>query len=107
MTFEELDRRFPNGFDDAELNGLIIDYEKRTATFRLNLRSNSPDSPQRNVYSSAVLRAHEIYYLSIDPPDSDHVFSQRSSKITVDGHPEDPQDFPLFGQLKARLPSSA
>ena len=107
MTFEELDRRFPNGFDDAKISGVTIDYNSRTATLRLNLRGNPPDSRERDVYSPAVLRAREIYYFSIEPPDSDHLFPQRSSPITVDGHPEDPRDFPLFGQLKLRMPASA
>jgi hypothetical protein len=106
MTFEELDRRFPNGLDDVKISDVAIDYNNRTATLHLNLRGNLPNSPERDVFSPAILRAREIYYFSIEPPDSDHLFPRRSM-ITVDGHPEDPHDFPLFGQLKPQLPATA
>ena len=107
MTFEELDQRFPNGFDDAEITGVTVDYETRVAIFQLNLRANPPDSPDRDAYAQAVLRARGIYYMSIEPPDLDHLFGPERQKITVDGLPEDPHDYPLFGHLKPKLPSGA
>jgi hypothetical protein len=105
MTFEELDQRYPNGFDDAYITSLIIDYENRTAIVHLSLRGNMPDSPNKNEYSRAVLAVDGFYYFSVDPPDSDHLFYPGRSKITVDGLPED--DFPLFEVLKPRLPVGA
>ena len=103
MTFEELDRRFPNGFSDAEITFIAVDYGERAATLHLNLRGNPPESADRDVYSRAVLRATGIYYVSIDPPDPGQLFYPRREKITVDGLPEDPQDFPLFNHLVPKL----
>jgi hypothetical protein len=103
MTFEELDRRFPNGLSDAEITFIGVDYRDRTATLHLNLRGNPSESADRDVYSHAVLRATGIYYVSIDSPDPDHLFYPRREKITVDGLPEDPQDFPLFDHLGPKL----
>lgn len=99
MTFEELDRRFPNGCDDAQIIGATVDYE--------NLRGNSPDSPDCDVYARAVLTPRGVYYMSIEPPDPDHLFYPEHDKITVDGLPEDQHDFPLFGYLKPKLPVGA
>src|ERR1700674_2230675 len=107
MTFEELDRRFPNGFDDAEMTGMTIDYGNRTAMLQLNFRGNSPDSPDRDIYARAELTTRGIYYVSIEPPDPDYLFGPKRDKITVDGLPEDAHDFPLFGHLKAALPAGA
>ncbi|HWY05433.1 MAG TPA: hypothetical protein VNY24_01150 [Candidatus Acidoferrales bacterium] len=107
MTFEELDRAFPNGFDDAEITGIAIDYTKRMATLQLKLRGNSPDSPERDVYAPAVLRVLGVYYLSIEPPDQSHIIGPESNAITVDGLPEDPHNYPLFGHIKAKLPDGA
>ncbi|HEV2522922.1 MAG TPA: hypothetical protein VGT24_11120 [Candidatus Acidoferrales bacterium] len=84
-----------------------VDYGKRTVTLLLNLRGNSPDSPDRDVYSRAVLKARGIFYISVEPPDADHLFGPEPEKITVDGLPEDPQEFPLFGHLKPKLPVGA
>jgi len=107
MTFEELDARFPNGFDDAEITSISVDYATRTATLRLNLRANPPDSPNRDVYSSAVLFASGIYYVAIEPPDKDRLLHPATGKITVDGLPEDLHDFKLAGYLKPKLPTGA
>jgi hypothetical protein len=37
MTWAELERLLPNGFHDARLDGIAIDYRRRTATFVLEL----------------------------------------------------------------------
>lgn len=106
MTFEELDRKFPNGFDDAEITSLQLDYQHRTAELHLNLRGNPPDSPNRNEYQRAVLLLNGFYYVVIEPPDADHLwYPQRS--IQVNGYPEDVSQFPLFGHLKPKLSRDA
>ena len=107
MTFEELDERFPNGLVDAEITGLAVDYSNRSATLQIRLRCNPPDSPDRDVYTPAVLTLREIFYLSIEPPDLDHLFSAKGSSITVGGHPEDSEEFPLFAHLRSKLPAGA
>ncbi|MHB8540870.1 MAG: hypothetical protein ACYDCD_08015 [Candidatus Acidiferrales bacterium] len=106
MTFEELDQRYPNGFVDAEITSLTLNYQNRTATLHLNLRGNLPDSPDRNVYERAVLIAREFYYVSIEPPDPDHLFYPKRS-IQIDGYSEDVSKFPLFEHLKPTLPAGA
>lgn len=107
MTFEELDQTYPNGFVDAEITNLTLDYQNRTATLHLNLRGNSPDSPDRDVYKAAVLTAREFYYFSIEPPDADHLFHPRRSRIEINGYPEDPGQFLLFEHLKPKLPAGS
>ena len=106
MTFEELDQRFPNGFDSAEISSLTLDDRSRTAIFQINLRGDLPDSPNRDQYRQATLTAQEFYYFSIEPPDADHVHPQ-GPKITVDGFPEDAARFSLFRHLAPTLPASA
>lgn len=107
MTFEELDSKFPNGLDDAEITYITVDYAKRTAKFQFNMRGNLPESPDRDVYSKAVLTTHDVHYLSIEPPDAEHLFGTKRQKITVDGLPEDANSFPLFKQLSPKMPSEA
>jgi hypothetical protein len=104
MTFEELDQKYPNGFVDAEITALALDYKNRSATFHMNLRGNPPDGKDRDVYQRAVLIAREFYYVSIEPPDPDHLFIPKRSMVQVTGYPEDPEKFSLFDYLKPKLP---
>jgi hypothetical protein len=106
MTLDQMFERFPNGLDDTEITNLTIDYKNRTATLLLNLRANPPDGPHRDEYSRAVLTVRGFYYFSIDPPDDEHLSTNRS-KITMDAHEEDPLKFPLFAHVKSKLPADA
>jgi|SRR5208337_1138082 len=106
MTFEELDRRFPNGFDDAEITSLTLDYQTRTAKLELNLRGNPPESPNRDEYQPALLLLDGFYYFVIEPPDAGHLwYPQRS--IQANGYPEDVRQFPLFEALMPKLSADA
>jgi len=106
MTFEELDEKFPNGFDDAEVRLLTLDYRNRIARIELYLRGNPPDSPGRDEYQAAVLVLNGFYYVVVEPPDVDHLwYPQRS--IQVNGYPEDVSQFPLFGHLQKKLSDDA
>ncbi len=106
MTFEELDQRFPNGFDDAEIISVALDYQNRTARLQLNLRGNAPDSPNCDEYQQAVLLLNGFYYFVIEPPDADHLwYPQRS--IQVNGYAEDASQFPLFEHLRPKLSANA
>lgn len=106
MTFEELDLGFPNGFDDAELIDMAVNYQCRTATLRLSLRGNPPDSPNRDEYRAAALMLDGLYYLVIEPPDADHLWYPPRS-IQIDGYPEDAAQFPIFADLKPKLAQGA
>ena len=106
MTFEELDQRFPNGFDDAEITSLTLDYQDRTAKLQLNLRGNPPDGPNRDEYQQAVLLLNGFYHFAIEPPDADYLwYPQRS--IQVNGYAEDASQFPLFEHLKPKMSGDA
>lgn len=106
MTFEELDALYANGFDDAYIDGLHVDYQDRTAELRLNLRPNPPDSPSRDEYQRAVLLLRGFYYFVIEAPDDDHLWYPVRS-VQVNGYPEDASQFPLFEHLKPKLPAGA
>lgn len=101
MTFEELDQRLPNGFVDAEILRVDIDYQTRRATLLLSLRGNPPGAPNADEYQEAILTLEGFYYFSVDPPDSDHLFYPLHSAISMDGHEEDGAKFPLFNHLRA------
>jgi len=106
MTFEELDALYPNGFADAYIDSLVINYKNRSAEVRLNLRRNPPDSPNAQEYQIAVLRLHGFYYFSIDQPDIERLWYPWRA-IQINGYSEDPKQFPLFEHLKTKLSLNA
>jgi hypothetical protein len=106
LTFEELDALYPNGFDDAYIDRLIVEYRSRTVEMELNLRGNPPDSPNCDEYQRAFLLLRGFYYFVIEPPDADHLWYPERS-IQVNGYHEDGSQFPLFGHLRPKLSSGA
>jgi hypothetical protein len=107
MTFDDLDARFPNGFVDAEITGVSLDYQTRTATIELNLRADAIGSPLTNEFRKAVLTIRAFYYFSVEAPDKEHLFYPLHSKIVVDGLSEDSNSFPLFRKLIEKVPANA
>ena len=107
MTFEELDQRYPNGFDDAEITSIAISYRTRTAAIELNLRGQQPESSASQIYRPGLLTIQGFYYFSIEPPDIDHLHQTARPLIQVDGLSEDPREFPLFERVKPNLPAGA
>lgn len=105
MTFEELDERFPNGFDDARLGLLSVNYADRSILLQLSLGTNSPEGPNSQEYTRANLILREFYYVSVEPPDADRFLNARRSMITIDGLPEDANNFPLFTLIRQSVPA--
>jgi hypothetical protein len=62
--------------------------------------------PNSQQYSRGLMTLNGFYYLSIEPPDDDHLFYPRRGGIAVDGHPEDSQ-FPPLGHIRDAIPASA
>jgi hypothetical protein len=106
MTFEDFERKFPNGLDDAEIFSMSLDYQYRRAKVELTLRANPPESPDRDQYQRAVLLLKGFYYFVIEPPDADHLWYPHRP-IQVDGFPEDGSEFSPFDNLKSKLPADA
>jgi hypothetical protein len=102
MTFEELDARYANGFSDARLLRIEVDYAARTAEIRFSMRLAMPDSSDAAEYSLTRLRLENLHYLVIEAPDEASRLQHLGKPITVDGLPEDGEKFPLFTELGAK-----
>ena len=104
MTFEELDKELPNGFHDAELHDLRIDYVSGSAILRMGLdfgsydRSNSPD------YRVGELRVSGLYFCSIETPDPNYPYLPDGSPLNVSGDPGKPETRRALEELSSTLP---
>lgn len=70
MTFNELAYTLPNGFHDAELHRIEMDYLTRTLRLHLVVWiGDMDDPPRREAYRPALVTLKDVAYLIIEPPD--------------------------------------
>lgn len=88
MHLADLEKTLPNGFHDAVLQAIDIDYASRCARFRLRLLTGSPEAATesgRESRSSAVLTLRNVLYLVIEPPRQQ--LSEAGKELWIDAGP--------------------
>jgi len=103
MTFEDLEKELPNGFHDAELRDMLIDYVVGSMTLRMNFWVGNMQGPNRDEYRSGELRITGLYFCAIDPPDPNYRYVPRGSTLNVSGDPAKPDTFPALERLSPTL----
>ncbi len=86
MTIDELAQTLPNGFHDAEVDSIRIDYVRREIEMEMHIwvgDVSSADFNERECYCLATLTLSGLRYCCIEPPDSCYPY-QKSRSITVD-----------------------
>ncbi len=82
MTMDELADSLPNGFHDAELAAVTIDFPKREA--RLALEIWVGDDEHREAYRQAEVTLSGLIFWASEPPDSRYPYGEPESvKIDV------------------------
>lgn len=105
MTFEELDNELPNGFHDANLHSLTIDYVGGSAVLHMTLDFGDPEGPNREDYRVGDLRVSGLYFCVIDPPDPTYRHVPHGSPLNVSGDRANPDTFPALELLSRTLPT--
>jgi hypothetical protein len=98
MTFDEWDHKLPNGFHDAEISTLEIDYPRRTMTLHMRLLSLI-----RGEYVAAVVTVSGLQFCSIGAPSPEYSY-QRMAPITVGGDPAKSDHLPELDALTPTFP---
>lgn len=99
MTFEELENHLPNGFHDAEIYSLKIDYMARSAIIRIALDFGSLNGPERENYRIGELQISGLFFFSIDPPDPSYPYIPDGCALNVSGDPSKNDTFPELEKL--------
>src|SRR5262245_11353193 len=89
MTFDELDNSLPNGFHDAKLSKLTLDYGQRSATLCMKLLVGGHQSASPGEYKPATLRILGLCFCGIELPFPPEPFLPDGSPVNVSGFPED------------------
>jgi hypothetical protein len=85
MTFQDLADSLPNGFHDAHLKSVCIDYVERLLAMQMEILVGTPEAQDRDEYRKATLTVTGLYFCVIDPPDAKYPFTTKNSHIWVSG----------------------
>lgn len=106
MTLDELDCSLPNGFHDAMISSLELDFAAGRAKFNLSLLvgwSEDPE-PERQAYQEATLIVTGVCFCSIDPPYPNYPFHPDGKPICVSGDPAKSDHLPSLPLLAKEFP---
>jgi hypothetical protein len=104
MDLEKLDNELPNGFHDAELHDIRIDYKNGSLVLRMALDLGNPKDQKRESYRTGAVRVSGLYFCSIDPPDPNYPYVPDGTPLTVSGDPANADTFPELKELSPTLP---
>ena len=86
MTPEDLGRTLPNGFHDAQVTSLCIDFAQREVAIKINVwvgDCSSRSLDVREAYRPGLLTLSGLLYCSIEPPDPRYPYRDGGA-ITID-----------------------
>jgi hypothetical protein len=106
MTLDEIDKQSPNGFHDAQLSSIELDYKNAGAKLHLNLWVGSMDDPpsEREAYREAIVAITGLCFCSIGPPDANYGFIPNGGPTEVDGDAATPDHLPTLPELMKKAP---
>ena len=96
MTLEQVEDSLPDGFHDALLFGLSVDYEKRICTLRIEV-----DVGQTERRVDVILSG--LFYCLVEAPDASYPFSS-SDSVCVSGGETTERLLPTIGALRSKAP---
>jgi len=106
VTLDELDVILPNGFHDAQILTIEIDYLGGSARFRMSLLVGSPDdpAPERDRRQEATLSVTGLCFCSIEAPDPRYPFIPNGEPVMASGDPAKPDHLPSLPALATKCP---
>jgi hypothetical protein len=106
MTIEEVEKTLPNGFHDASLEKLNIDYHERAAKLDLLVDVGDPDSEgNEEAKRKGVLTVSGLLFCVIAPPDSRSPYQKAEGLWIADSGPYKSDKIPA--KLPEPLPKGA
>jgi len=109
MTFEKLEMELPNGFHDAEIRGIGLDYVSRTADLRMNLLVGvgTPEDRNAAIYRAGTVRIAGLLLFYIEPPDPHYCFALDGSPLNASGNSVKVGQDAAIDRLLAALPPNS
>ena len=107
MTFEEIEDKLPNGFHDAEIRNIGIDFVGHSITIGMNLHVSEHGDVDSERYRPGTLTVVSPYLFYLEAPDPRYPFVLDGSPINASSYSiEDGKDI-KFVPLLQRITSKA
>ena len=107
MTFEEIDRKLPNGFHDAAIRKIELDFVNRSTLIRMDLHAGVPEDSSPERYRPGTLKISSPYLFFIEPPDPRYPYIPKGKAFNVDGDSVKVGQSDAVDRLLPTLPSNA
>jgi hypothetical protein len=109
VTLVEIESSLPNGFHDAFLESVHVDYASRRSLLKLRLCVGDPDAAteeKREAYKEADLELLDLVYLVIEGPDPRSKYAETKG-LWIDGGEAAPGSAPATPVPVDLLPRGA
>jgi len=104
MTFDEWDHKLPNGFHDAEISSLEIDYARGLMTLKMGLLTEV-EQGEVDDRAEAIVSVFGLQFCSIGAPFATYPYQKRAA-ITVSGDPAKSDHLPELDGLTPTFPKN-
>jgi len=104
MTLAEIEDTLPNGFHDARIKSIKIDYVNRVATFDMDIWVADEEDPE--IYRAAQLTLSKLLFCVIEAPDSKYPYHEEKP-LWVDAGSVENAEAPSSTRLPKPLPEGA
>ena len=107
MTFKEIEQELPNGFHDAAIRSVSVDFVSRSVLIEMDLHVGVAGDPDPERYRPGTLAVISPYLFFIEPPDPRYQFVPSGSPLNVDGDSVKAGQCPEMDRLLPALPQGA
>ena len=94
QAIEAIEANLPNGFHDALLRELHVDYVAHRAVFALDVLTSTPESERDQEYRRGELTILDALFIIVDPPGM-HCSLKRTSPSRIDCGSGQPSTAPI------------
>jgi hypothetical protein len=85
VTFSQIEAGLPNGFHDAKILGISVDYLARTLQLTMRILIGTPGEANEEDYGPAELKVKGLHLFSVELPDPAYPFWTGGRPLNVSG----------------------
>ena len=104
MSFEDIERRLPNGFHDAQIKSIGLDLIGKRLTLGLDLHVGAPEHRDPERYAPAKLTIEGACLFVVEPPDPRYSFIPNGEPLWVSGDSVQIGQSPAIDRLLPMFP---